>query len=406
MSFLDWSPYHVADRSLEFYLMFISLNIICFISAIIPQGNISQIKNVEFYRKSRVIPIEVYNVIYIACVFIENYYLSRYFFPSAHGIDVHTGRMPFIYFITTASYVVAMGDVIEFLSTHKIRYVAYAVVAIIINVVTKASRIDAFISFVQVGSLLLFYLLSKERKVVAGSTVRRKKKRRLPIIILAAVIIFIVASRSIKVGNDRMNSNGRYNLVYSNGIGYSGPETTTEFLPYYYGYFALSYDNLAYNMQCVDTKNNYIGLNTFRCLYFGVLQFDNILGLDGGESSRANEVRCRAAAVTTVFWDFHYDFGMFAFIPIAITFYIAGMLSNRLKRKQDIYSLLIYFFLVPLWMFGSFDNRIYDYQIIWQVVLIWLLYRKRFVMVTDANKDNVDCSNVAKKKTIRFTLFG
>ncbi len=107
-----------------------------------------------------------------------------------------------------------------------------------------------------------------------------------------------------------------------------------------------------------------------------------------------------------MFWDFHYDFGMFAFIPIAITFYIAGMLSNRLKRKQDIYSLLIYFFLVPLWMFGSFDNRIYDYQIIWQVVLIWLLYRKRFVMVTDANKDNVDCSNVAKKKTIRFTLFG
>ena len=404
MSFLDWSSFHISDRSGFFYYVFICLNIICIASIFVRKGNLGDIRNVHFLRKNKVIPIEIYNLIYIGCVLLENRYLSGYLFPSLHGLDVHTGRMPFIYFITTATYIIVVGDIIEFITTHRVRYVAYAVFAAILNVVSKAARVDAGIAIIQVGSFILFYFLSKEKKIKVGNKTKKKKKNNLPLLIATAVIVLIIVSNGIKVGDDRMNSYGMYNTVYSIGIGYHGPASGGELLPYYYGYFGLSFDNLAFNIDHSETKNNYVGLNAFRCLYFGILQFDNLFDLDGSATVKANTIRCKAAAVTTIFWDFYYDYGIFIFIPISITFFIAIFLSKRLVKKQNIFYLLLYFFWIPLWMFGSFDNRMYDFQIIWQVLILWLIYRNRFVLITDTNKDYVSTEKSYKRRHIRIKL--
>ena len=397
LSFVNWSSYHIEKRSSIFYLIFIGLDIICIIFAFVNTKSISVIKNVKFIKKKSVIPMELYNIVYIICVLLENKYLSGYYFPSLNGLDVHTGRMPFIYFITTATYVVVIGDVIEFLSTKKIKYIVYAVGSFLINVVSKSARVDAGIALIQVGSFLLFCYLSQEKKVIKNEMVIKKKKSRLLIIALITIVFIFIVGKGMEIGNDRMNSFGKYKTVYSKGISYTGPDSPSDFLSYYYGYFALSFDNLDYNIKYTACKQNFIGLNSFRCLYFGLLQFDNIFGLDGGASSRANMIRCKGAAVATTFWDFYYDYDVLSFIPIVITFLIALFFTRRLIKEQSALMYISYFFWIPLWMFSSFDNRSYDFQIIWQLLIMWLIYRNRFVLITDENNKNNVYRNIKKK---------
>ena len=67
----------------------------------------------------------IYNLIYIACVLIENYYISGTIFPNLFGMDVHTLRMPYIYFITTGIYILSLLNILEFFCTKKKRYLLY-----------------------------------------------------------------------------------------------------------------------------------------------------------------------------------------------------------------------------------------------------------------------------------------
>lgn len=373
MSFFNWSSYSVIDKGILFYWVFISLDIVCIIYCILPIKPMNKIDEILVQRKKNVFPLEILNIIYIGSVLIENKYLSGFFFPSLHGIDVHTGRMPGIYFITTAIYIIVISTLLEYVSTKKIRYILYAVVAFLINVISKSSRIDAAITFVQIGSILLFYFFYKNNS-------KKGLIKKITFILICLIVSFFIINGGIKVGNNRMNSNGLYNLVYSEGIGYKGPKTKNEILEYYYGYFPMSFDNLAYNLQYNKSKMNLIGLNSFRCLYFGILQFDNLFGLNGSSAPRSNIIRCKAAAVTTIFWDFYYDFDIFIFVPIFVVFIIAYWLSKKITKKQNLVYLMIYFYWIPLWMFSSFDNRSFDYQVIWHILLINFLLKKRYIV--------------------------
>lgn len=375
MSFLNWSSYSVREKENIFYFIFISLDLVCIIYCFLPIKRLDRIRDIEISRKNYTFPLGLVNFVYIICVLIENKYLSGHLFPSLLGIDVHTGRMPGIYFITTAVYIVVASDILEFISTKQIRYIIYAVLSFLINVISKSSRVDAGIAIVQIGSFLVFYFLSK-------NTDRKAFVKKLVIFLTCSVIGFFAINKGIEIGNNRMNSNGLYQTVYSNGIGYSGPKTTNEILEYYYGYFPMSFDNLSFNLQHVDSEFNLIGLNSFRCLYFGILQFDNLFNLDGSSAVKNKIIRCKAAAVPTIFWDFYYDFDVLVIIPIFVTFMLAYLLAKKTVEKQNLIYCMLYFYWIPLWMFGSFDNRSFDYQIIWHIMIMYILFKNRYVMRT------------------------
>lgn len=394
MSFCNWSSYSIQDKGSLFYYICTCVNIACSIYCILPAKSFNKVKSIRIVKNVSKIPIEFINLFYIACVLVENVYLSGFLFPSLAGIDVHTGRMPGIYFITTAVYIVVVADFLEFLATKKKRYLIYATVSFSINVISKFSRVDAGIASIQVGSLLLSYFLSKHSNTKALG-------KKFLVLFLCACTVFFLANKGIEIGNNRMNKNGRYSLVYSKGLGYTGPESDNELLAYYYGYFPMSFDNLAYNLQHVQSNFNGIGLNSFRALYFGILQFDNFLGLDGGEAVKNKIVRCKAAAVPTIFWDFYYDYDILVFIPILVTFSIAYYLMKQLVDRQSVTSLIIYFYWVPLWMFGSFDNRSYDYQVIWHILMMYFLFRHRYQMGTAMHQIS---GNVPVRRKPKFRI--
>lgn len=385
MSSFNWSYLHIDDKPYVFYMIFIIFDLLAIFFSLLPQKNF-EFSDFVIIKKESKIPVEVYNIIYFLCVSIENIYASGYIFPSFHNIDIHTSRMPYIYFITTGIYIFSFINIMEFFSTKKKKYLIYVVALIAFNIITKSSRIDAFMCLVQLLSLLLLYYFSnKKMKMIDGKVVKKKRSRKF-IIIASVVFAITMVFVGMNIGINRMNSNGKYDLSYSDGIGYTGPEFGGGVISYYYGYFPLSFDNLAYNLKYGDIKPNYIGLCSFRTFYFGLLQFDNLFELDGGSASRANIIRSKAAAVATGFWDFYYDYEAFFFIPLIISFISYIYLKNKLSRKKrNILSLAIYFYWVPLWMFLSFDNRIYDYQVILHIIIMAIIIPKRYELFTNLN---------------------
>ena len=373
MSELNWSDLHVENKPLVYYGVFLIFDIFALLTSLLPQKNVNFEKKRIRANKKR-IPIEIYNIIYIVAILLENYYVSGYFVPTFHSIDVHTARMPYIYFLTTGVFFFSAMNLYEYISTKKIRYLFYILLLLAINIVTKSARIDAFICVVQLVSLFLaYYLFNDDLK---KNKTHRKPMSKKSIIISCLIVVFAI-NIGLKVGNNRMNSYGRYDLSYADGILYKGPMKDNDLLVYYYGYFPLSFDNLAYNIEHAPIKQNYIGLSTFRTFYFGLLQFDNFLGLDGGSASRANIIRSKAAAVATGFWDFYYDYKDFFGIPIFISFAVYCILKMK-TNNGSIASYTIYFYWIPLWMFLSFDNRIYDYQVLIHIILLLLIIPKRY----------------------------
>ena len=392
VSFFNWSTFSVSKNGNLFCYVFLCLNIACILYCFLPYYKLNGLEDIKIYRRKHVIPIVFINAVYIACVLIENIYLSGMLFPGLAGIDVHTGRMPGIYFLTTATYIVVVTDLLEFIASGKIRCLVYAAISFLTNIISKSSRVDAGIATIQISSLLLFIFLSKGRK-------KKVSIKRIVIICVLVIFLMLLINEGIAIGNNRMNSNGKYNTVYSDGIGYSGPEMDNELLAYYYGYFPMSFDNLAYNLKTVSPDFNGIGLNSFRCLYFGILQFDNLFGLDGSTAVKNKIIRCRAAAVPTIFWDFYYDYDVLVFIPIAITFLIAFSLRRKLARERTVISMIVYFYWVPMWMFGSFDNRSYDYQTIWHILILYLFFKRRYLLETSINP-----LELTKKRRIHFRI--
>lgn len=366
LSFCDWSSFHIVDRPGEFYYVFVILNI-CYLLYFKLSKRLF-IGSFDVVTKGGM-SLEIINLVFIGSVLIESYHISGYFFPFLNGIDIHTYRAPILYYFTTGLYCFAILNLFEYISTKNKKYLLYIVVLLVINIASKASRIDVFICFVQIMSFYLFYYFSNNK-------IQECKSK----IFLIMMLVFVMVLGGIKVGNDRMNSFDKYQLVYSEGIDYYGPVTYGEICAYYYGYFALSFDNFAYNIATSRINENYLGLNTFRTLYFGVLQFDNLFDLDGGEAVKANNIRCKAAAIPTGFWDFWYDYGYFIFVPILISFMFSVILLYKIFANISLGALACYFYWIPLWLFMSFDNRLYNYQVLVHLVMLYFYINFRYII--------------------------
>lgn len=378
LSFFDWSAYHISEKSWKYYYVISNFIIVHIIYMILSY------KRVKFNRfeiiTNKKIPIEFINIVFFASVLIENYYISGFLIPSFEGLDIHTRRMPIFYFFTTATYVFVVINILEFIATSKKRFIIYAIAVYLFNPITKLARIDSVLALFQIISFLIYYLLSKNNERINNITTLLEKNYTK--IISTFLFFTFMVYCGIELGNNRMNSFGIYNLIYANGIAYYGPDFFGEFLTYYYGYFALSFDNLAHNIQYTIIDTNYVGLNTFRSLYFGMLQFDNLFDLNGSAAPRANDIRCAAAAVTTMFWDFYYDFEYFVFVPYIVSFLCAYFLKQRINNNNNsLFSVLLYFYWIPLWLFGSFDNRVYDYNVIGVIIILYIITKIKYKLI-------------------------
>jgi hypothetical protein len=178
--------------------------------------------------------------------------------------------------------------------------------------------------------------------------------------------------------------------TYSDRIKFSGP-SWLNWLSTYYGYFALSFNNLKINILYRTISHNYIGLYSFSFFYFGILQLDNIVGLNIEGQLVGRLITSDAATVPTAFWDYYYDFGILFWIPIVVALLLMFYLLKRCskERKGIVFRVIFYWYITGL-IFCSFQNILY-LPITFFVGIISFLFIKHFFFIES-------------KTTIKFIL--
>ena len=206
---------------------------------------------------------------------------------------------------------------------------------------------------------MYLFLMSMGHSGFEKKTDNEPKKKRKWIIILGTIGGILVAYWAIQIGINRMNHYGMYSLSYSNGIGYTGPGG--EIAAWLYGYFVLTFNNLNRSIIMGRAIHNYLGLYSFPDLFFGILQFDNLLGLANNQAQSASAWVVRATTVPTGFWSFYYDYGVICFIPILVAFIRERLIMQYIRiAKRKIIWVVLFFYYVPQWLFMNFTNTVFD----------------------------------------------
>ena len=305
---------------------------------------------------------------------LENYLGSGSLVPALQEIDIHTYSAPVISYLTNTPFLVVAFDYYAYKATRELRYWLWILMIFATPIVTRSSRLQLMINAVQFVSLLLFV----EASVAMKSRRARKRYRQLKrsIVVLGAAAVIGL----IQFTNYRMNHYGVYSFQYADLIEYDGPKALT-FLAPYYGYFPLSFNNLKINILKRSVPHNYIGLYSFTCFFFGLLQLDNLLGISTQGHIAHRLVTHGAATVPTGFWDFYYDYGILCFIPIAVGMMVCYRFLKRAKKeKRRLTYRTLYFWFVPLWFFMSFQNILFGSTIMVAGILIKMVIRRSFVV--------------------------
>lgn len=380
--FLNWSLYIDANVSDKFYLIFSYLNL----SLIIYNLFVADGQTFD----SSVLPSSVAkpfvllsNGLYILLFGIESYLGSGFFAPALAGIDIHTYSAPIIVFVTRNLFAFVIVDFLAYVTTKQKRYLAMAAILLALPVVTRSMRITSIIALVQVLSFAgAYYAATWNGLKHSGNlqNVRRAVQKKNLVIVFVTIVAVAFVSGAAYMTNDRMSHYGRYDLKYSTEIEYTGPEFMSDVLSVYYGYFPLSFNNLNLSLKYGEADPNYVGLYSYKSLYFGILQWDNVFGLNPAEPDELNHrvSSCPSANVATAFWDYWYDYGVFCFIPIAIMVAMCGLITNRLQKKPSILLLTQYYYFIPLVFFQSFQNVFFGAETLVQIVVTALLLQLSF----------------------------
>ena len=373
---LGWSDLIDNSNSKMFNYIFIWLTI-CIIFYFVLSYN-DQPHPLEIYDQICItsfgkIILPLLNIGFILLYLIENYIGSRSFIPGLQKIDIHTFSAPIISYLTNMPFVVMVFDYYAYKATKNKRYWLLIITIFFIPVVTRSARMQMMISAVQFISLLFFIELPGAMKNLKAKKNFRRIKR-IVIIIGIATIIGLT-----QFTNYRMNHYGKYNYSFADNIGYTGPKMFEFFAPYY-GYFPLSFNNLKINLAR-PVVHNYIGLYSFNCFYFGILQLDNLLGISVTGNIKDRLITNPSATVPTGFWDFYFDFNYLCFIPMIVAFVICYyFLKKSKKEKKRLTYRTLYFWYIPLWFFMSFQNVIFGSTIIVAGILLSFLIRYSFVI--------------------------
>lgn len=375
----------------DFWLIFFYLNLFLIIYNVLVDDH------VDFSRIP--LPTEVNKglVVFLNCGFlilflIESYMGSGNIFPALAGIDIHTFSAPVIAFITRNVYVFVLMNLVAWIITKKKSFLVWAVVLIVFPIVTRSMRITAIIALVQVGSFLAAYFACKKRSTKKQVSIDKKPNK----LAVAAIVCFaaVLIVQSAAMTDDRMGYYGKYDLSYAEEIAYTGPSFLEDVIAVYYGYFPMSFNNLNLSLKYGDTDQNYFGFYSFRSVYFGLLQFDNIFGLNLAQPDTASVKSSASATVATAFWDFYYDFGYFCFIPIGAMVLICGLVTSRLNRKPSFCMAIQYYYFIPLFFFQSFQNVFFSSEMFYEVAISAVV--AHFVFASSKKKASDARSHLSK----------
>lgn len=379
--FLGWSDFVDNSPANEFYFIFICLNV-CLILFNVLVRDTCEFDLAALPTAVSAKAVILIDLFYIGLFLFESYLGSGSLAPALAGIDIHTYSAPIIAFITRNLFAFISVNLAAFFVTHKKGYLGAAFVLLALPVVTRSMRITAIIALLQAATFFgLYYLAVRRNKVRDDEQQRAQAKRNKVLVVGAVVIAVLFVAGSAALTNDRMNQYGKYDyLDYSTEIHYTGPEVLHDVLPVYYGYFPMSFSNLNLSLKYGSTEHNYVGLYSFKSLYFGVFQFDNIFGLDPSEPDlEGNRVNSTpAATVATAFWDYWYDYGYLCFIPILAMLLICAWITQRLQARPSLFMYFQYSYFIPLVFFESFQNVFYGCETLFEVAISFVLIKLAF----------------------------
>lgn len=372
--FMNWSDLIEQGISEYFYMIFFYLNIFTILLNSFIKKSVNYNK-VEIEIKKNHIPVIIINITFSIACLVENYIGSGFFLPAIHNIDIHTYRASILVYLTSSIFLVLLVNYIFFIKTKKARYLLWMIFLFLLPVIGKSSRMDAIMGAFGVLCFAIWERIN-HRKINYG--IKSRKKIRIVLIILISALVINFA---VSYGNYRMNNYGKYNISYSDGIQYNGPKFLSKIISVYYGYFPFSFNNLNINIKYTRIDKNFFGVNSFRGIYHGILQLDNIVNLPLNTSNAAKIIVTRAATVPTGFWDFYYDYGIACFIPIVISLIIFLVIKRKVTRENsNIGNYAIYFYWVPLWFFMSFNNTAYDVTVFSNMILIYIVCNNLLVI--------------------------
>lgn len=363
--FLRFSELILKNIHFLFYTNFFYLNIILSIFLIIKKSK----KNDEIIKADTFnIKLKNSHYIYILDIFyffiflLENYLLSGSFFPILIGIDIHVEYYPIINFFTHSPSPFIFLNYIFYMKTKKKRFLFLLILLMFIPFISRGSRLVSIISIISLFIFIIFKNLS----------INFKKSKMIKIIIMILIILLAFSTFT----NLRASQFGKYEFSYSKAIEYTGPFKESTVIPFLYGYFSLSFDNLNRSLYNYNDSINSFGLYTFKSI-FGVLQFDNIFSINLYKLQEYRDFGVGAATVNTMYYDFIFDFGYLSFIPIFIVVFIMDFLYKCLYK--NILSIkMIYSYLASLLMLSGFQNLFFASTVPMNIFLI-LIFSKIFI---------------------------
>lgn len=372
---LGWSRLIDRHDSGMFNYIFIMLAVLTLVFTYITKGmkpaKILPDQKIRITSTGRTL-LPILNIGFVGLYLIENYLGSGSFIPGLQHIDIHTYSAPIISYLTNSPFIVMAADYYAFKATKKKKYLLWVLVVMVIPFITRSARMQMMICAVQFVSLFLFF----EAASALNSIRQRKNYRRTKRIIIIVGMVAVIGL--LNYTNYRMNHYGVYSFSYSDLIGYDGPEWAS-FMAVYYGYFPLSFNNLKINILNRVINHNFIGLYSFTCFYFGVLQLDNILGIDTNGHLFGKLVTQTNATVPTGFWDYYYDYDILCFIPVIVAFLLCyDFLKKANKEKTRLTYRSLYFWFVPLWFFMSFQNVLFESTVIIAGALLLFVIQTSF----------------------------
>lgn len=375
MYFWGWSDKIVDLPTDHFYLIFIYLFIILIVSRLfcVKARPIHLSYSLTKYSKY----FWVVNVIYIVSYLFECYLICGDFIPAIHHIDIHTKNYPFILYITSSIFAVEACNLLIFKETKRKSYLIWMIAVLLTPVAVKNARMISLMAGVQILSMAL--AMSSKNTVV--NLIHKLKhallnKKRL-VVLFWFLLCSIVLIEMINLTEVRMNQYGKYNFNYSKVIGYTGPSIlgNDKVLSVYYGYFPLSFNNLNLNIKYREIHPNYIGLYSFKSVYYGLLQFDNVFDMDAYAPETNAYVTSTSATVPTAYWDYYYDYSVYCFIPMLLSAALSVYIRNQMYTRDSVWHFTLFYAYIPLWFFTSFQNELFGSTLIFNIVIMYFLLK-------------------------------
>jgi len=350
------------------YLIMVYLNIATCMASLIFGQPLKSVKNSQNLRDinisfshSKMVILFLMNFIYLGLVLVENYLGSNTFFPYLSGIDIHVYSASLISYFTHNTGVVVMLNYVaikkgNLRKSSKKWLFLFIFLDIFWFFITKGARMGPFVWTIE---FFIFFICYENFHI--------KFITKFKVIVIA----IIIAITFVGAGNIRVSNNGEYDLSYSTGIQYTGYEDPLGLLPWYYGYFPMSFEVL--NESIINAKyqnfNQTNGIYTFRPILEGVFQLQNIV--KDYPNYTADLYRLYPNGLTTVptgFYEFFIDYGDLNFISLTIYIFFTYFIYKRINL--NIKYTMIYAVLLTGWVLMSFQNILCTATAFYSIVFI------------------------------------